>query len=116
MAEEDARYHRYCKEICHGACCSLHDPVEGVVRCPNQAKDNSCRIYAKRYATGAPDLVQVGRYKSRNYVNKATGKPAWRPFMCGRIEQLIAAGRVPEEIARGCVYAHPELLKELENP
>lgn len=116
MVEEDPRYHRYCKDVCGGKCCTLHDPDDGEVRCRNLTRQNTCRIYHQRYAPGAPDLVQVGRYKSKVFVNKATGKLAWRPFMCGRIDQLLAAGRVPEEIARGCVYAHPELLKELDNP
>ena len=96
---------RYCLQICHAKCCVLFEPGEGAVPCPNLKSDHSCRIYAKRYAPGAPDLVQVGRYRSKLYVNRATGKPAFRPFMCGRITDLLADGRVPAHIRDGCVLS-----------
>jgi hypothetical protein len=111
--DEDERYHRYCKDVCGGKCCTLHDPDEGPVPCPNLTRQNTCRIYAKRYAPGAPDLVQVGRYKSKVFVNKATGKPALRPFLCGRIEQLLAAGRVPPHIRDQCCYHDAAVLEDL---
>lgn len=94
----------YCVKVCKGKCCTLYP--DGI-RCPRQEPSGACGIYEDRYLTeGSPDIVIVGFYKNREGRDK--------PFYCGRIEQIIAKGLLPEEILRQCCYAHPELLEAFE--
>jgi hypothetical protein len=82
---------------------------EEPVRCPRQAADGSCSIYAVRYS--APllqeTLVQVGTWRNRRGIE--------RPFVCGHIENIIAEGNLPKHIEDVCCYAYPELLEETES-
>ncbi len=91
-------------EVCGGKCCTLYPVGEEPVRCPRQAIDGSCSIYAVRYSSPLLEeqLVQVGTWKNR--------KGAERPFVCGHIEQIITKGLLPKHIEDVCCYAHPELL------
>jgi hypothetical protein len=105
----------YCTKVCGAKCCVLHLPDEGAVPCPRLTKDKACSVYRKRFAPEMPDLVVVGRFKSRVYQD-LEGKPAVRPFWCGRIEKLLAQGQVPKEIADQCCYANPGVLNDaMEN-
>lgn len=89
----------------------MNVPDEGKVPCPRLGIDNSCTAYQQRYAPGMPDLVVVGYWKSRKY-KTLVGDPAIRPFWCGRVEQLMAAGQFSEEIVAQCCVIHPELLED----
>jgi len=102
----------YCIKRCGGRCCSIIVPNLGPVRCPKQAEDGSCSIYHHRYREGAPAVEKVGTYRT-GQVSKR-GLPIFRPFYCGRIEDVIARGALPEEIAARCCYVHPELLEDAE--
>ena len=84
-------------------------PEEGEVRCPNLSIENSCTIYAQRYADDMPDLVVVGKYKSKA-VKNLDKSPADRPFFCGKMHQIIARGALRADIAKQCCLVHPELL------
>ncbi|TXH14213.1 MAG: hypothetical protein E6R03_09665 [Hyphomicrobiaceae bacterium] len=112
-SQQSDRVAFYCSRICKGRCCHFTSPEEGDVPCPNLTKDNLCGVYRKRYAEGMPDLVVVGHYRSRT-VKTLEGKAATRPFFCGRIEQIIAAGRMHPDIVAQCCIAHPELLERIE--
>jgi hypothetical protein len=70
-----------------------------------------CRKYKQRYAEGAPDLVQIGIFASKTKT-LPNGRPVPVKFECGKIEQLLAAGEIPDWIAEQCVYANPELLEQ----
>jgi hypothetical protein len=82
------------------------------VRCPNLTDEGSCGVYQERYKDGMPDLVMVGRYTSRKFVD-LKGAFIDRPFMCGRIEQLLQNPTFPEEIKRQCCYHDPSLLERV---
>lgn len=101
----------YCKR-CGGKCCYLHLADEGeAVPCPRLREDGLCSVYKERYAPGSPDLVVVGYWRSRRY-KELDGTRALRPFWCGRILQIHAAGGLKKEIADRCAALHPELLEE----
>jgi hypothetical protein len=103
----------YCTKICGSKCCHLHLLDEGTVPCPRLSeKDKSCTVYKKRYAEGTPDIVMVGRWKSRRYKD-LDGKAVYRPFWCGRIEQIIANKGLPQEVIDQCCVHRPELLNEV---
>lgn len=105
----------FCKSVCGGRCCYLRLPDEGEpIPCPHLTEDKTCGIYAERYREGADDLVVVGYFKSRKYKELDGITPATRPYVCGRMHQLLAAGAVPPDIAKGCCIAHPELLSKVE--
>jgi hypothetical protein len=104
----------YCREVCGAKCCHLRLPDEGEpIACPHLKSDNACAVYNVRYAEGADDLVVVGYWQSRRY-KTLLGQPAERPFWCGRILKLHAAGMIPPEVAQGCCVIHPALLSPLE--
>jgi hypothetical protein len=103
--------HEYCTGVCGAKCCVMNVPDEGVIPCPRLNDDKSCSVYQQRYAEGMPDLVVVGYFKSRRY-KTIDGDAATRPFWCGRIEQLYAAGQIPNEVAAQCCVIHPELLNQ----
>lgn len=90
----------YCRDVCGAKCCKHHATQ---TLCPQLADDKSCKCYKERYADGMGDLVYVGSVEI-NDKQKID-------FMCGRIEQMIAKGQLPEEIIAQCCYAHPQLLK-----
>lgn len=96
----------YCVQVCGGRCCTLHAENNQRVKCPRQSQDGSCSIYNIRYSPPLSEerLVKVGEWQD------VTG--AIRPFVCGRIDEIIAHKLLPEEIAQGCCYVHPELLEE----
>lgn len=100
----------YCIEVCGGKCCTLYPTGEEPVRCPKQAEDGSC--YNKRYSEPFVHqrLVVVGQWKSK-VRRDIDGELITFPFYCGHIENIIAEGGLPEEIAKQCCYAHPELLE-----
>lgn len=82
------------------------------MRCPKQAEDGSCSIYATRYAGDDPTpLVVVGQWKT-DRLRTVDGDPVVMPFYCGRIEDLIGAGVLHPEVESQCCYAHPELLED----
>lgn len=102
----------YCKDVCGGKCCHLRLPDEGTpIPCPRLNDDNSCSVYAERYKEGSDDVVVVGYWQSRKY-KALDGTPAVRPFFCGRVTQLHAAGAIPPDVAAGCAVIHPELLEK----
>ena len=93
----------YCISICGGKCCTLHTenpPLD----CQYLTEDKKCSIYKERFASGKKDEEAVFFYwnKRKEFV----------PFICGRIKHLLATNQVPQHIAEGCCYAHPELLLE----
>ena len=102
----------YCLQVCKGKCCVLHDATEGAVRCPNLQENGACGVYQQRYADGQPDVVVVGRYKSRVY-KELDGTPADRTFFCGRIEQLLAQNAIPDEVKKQCCYHDERLLEQI---
>ena len=103
----------YCSQICQAKCCYLRLPDEDVVRCPHLTEEKTCGVYGERYAPGMPDLVVVGYFKSRH--KQLDGQPATRPFWCGRMKQLFAAGMIPPDVAAGCCVIRPELLNNTGN-
>ena len=93
--------------VCRAQCCRVHD--EGII-CPNLQEDCSCGIYKERYAEGSPDLVTIGMFvSSYRHIN---GEPLVMKFDCGKIDNLLRDGDLPDFIADKCVYKHPELLEE----
>lgn len=102
---------RWCREVCGAKCCVMHVPDEGKVPCPRLNANKSCSVYSERYAEGMPDLVVVGYWKSRKY-KTIEGDEAIRPFWCGRIHQIIAAGQLPKEVVDQCCIANPHLLND----
>ena len=115
MSEDlEARRARYCKDICGSKCCTATYPDEPIpIRCPNLSQDGSCGIYERRYSGSQADesIVLVGTFRSRRY-RTVGGGVVRRPFYCGKIEEILAAGKLPKAIADQCVYAHPELLDQ----
>ena len=102
----------YCRSKCGGKCCYLHLNGEGEpIPCPRLKSDNTCSVYKERYADGQPDLVVVGYWTSKR-LRELDGRPAQRPFVCGRVEQVHQRGGLPREIADRCAALHPELLEE----
>jgi hypothetical protein len=105
----------YCIKVCGGKCCTLYPPGEDAVVCPRLSGDRSCSVYQKRYgALGDQPLVVVGRWESKK--NKdVDGRPVVYNFYCGRVEEIISSGSMPQEIMAQCCYAHPELLEKKES-
>lgn len=105
----------YCQKVCKAKCCTLRLPDEGEIPCPNLKADSSCSVYQERYQGAGKDqpVMVVGYWQSRKY-RDLSGSSAQRPFFCGRIVQMLKAGQVPPEVAKGCVYAHPELLSKVD--
>lgn len=95
----------YCIKVCGGKCCYLDG-----VRCP-MLKNGACSIYKERYGPGAPEFQLVATVLVQHI-----GKPAKKqPFFCWQIEKLLERNLIPEDVRKGCVYAHPELLEKYSN-
>jgi hypothetical protein len=92
----------YCKDICGGKCCYLHE--EQPIPCSNLAADNSCSIYDERFRDDAPDVVMVGHYEHKGRL---------KPFFCGRI--LLIAHDLPDEVTKGCCVLYPHLLDKFDD-
>lgn len=105
---------QYCIQVCKGKCCIFRDKTEGEVRCPNLQENGACGVYKERYADGMPDVVAVGRYRSKVYKD-LKGEFVDRPFFCGRIEQILAAGSLPRDIRDQCCYFNPAVLERVED-
>lgn len=91
----------YCKSVCGGKCCFLYK--QRPIRCPQLKEDCSCSIYKERFKDGSPALVQVGRYRFKGEMKN---------FYCGKMEYILKAGLMPEEMRKQCCIARPELLSE----
>lgn len=101
----------YCSTVCGGKCCILKTVDEGDVRCPNLTVENRCGVYDRRYAGGMPDVVAVGRYTSRVFVD-LDGNPAERTFFCGRVGDIIRQGGLPQSVVEQCCFHDPTLLED----
>src|SRR5437870_1207588 len=101
----------YCRTVCKAKCCRSYTPEEGIIACPRLGSDNSCNVYEQRFHPHQPDVVAVGTFRSKSIKN-LTGEPALRPFLCWRIQVLIDAKKLPEEVAKQCCIVHPELLDD----
>lgn len=89
----------YCAKVCGAKCCYLYKPHP--IPCPCLASNATCSIYEDRFREGSPAAVQVGHFLFKGEL---------RPFICGKIMDVIQAGLLPKEIEAQCCYAHPELL------
>lgn len=90
----------YCAKVCGAKCCYLYKPDP--IPCPCLASDCTCSIYEERFREGAPALMAVGHFQFQGRL---------RPFICGKIVEVIKAGLLPQDIEAQCCYAHPELLE-----
>lgn len=113
---DEGKAARWCRERCQAKCCYLRLPEEGEVACPNLTPEKTCGVYSERYHGAArdQDLVVVGYWRSRRY-RDLSGGGATRPFWCGRITEILRRKALPPEVEANCVYAHPELLDQLED-
>lgn len=79
---------RYCIEVCKARCCFRPDNGKP---CPNLGGDFRCKIYHK------------WENNTCNYVNEG--------YDTMPIEEAVKKRLLPEDVLKGCVYAHPELLE-----
>jgi hypothetical protein len=94
----------YCSKICGGKCCYVYNEVgKAYCRCPQLTKENTCSIYKERYEQGQ-------EFKTTIMANDGNGLTVVN-FSCGFIKQILASGKLPEEIANQCCYNKPELLE-----
>jgi len=105
----------YCQSVCGAKCCYLRLPDEpSPIPCPRLNPDNSCSVYAVRYAVGMPEVVVIGYFRSKTYRDLHGGEVR-RPFPCGMIKDIAARGGLPKEVEEQCVVLHPELLDDLQD-
>lgn len=90
----------YCSKVCGAKCCTIRPEN---ITCSFLTEEKLCKCYENRFGPGSIRQAVMG------FVTTASG--GIKPFICGRIREIIADGALPPDIVAQCCIAHPELLE-----